>query len=606
VDQESVHLAESSSETTVASRRQVVAGILLLVGAAIWVQLNRGNRGRFIWSWQQLWVMVLAGVCLIPRVAPAIGRVLDCARKPTPGARRWVTLGLTILAGAYLAFTARHQQRDLFFKIHDEGMYLLQARMLAEGHLWIPSHPLADFFESFHILVRPVYASIYFPGTAMVYAPAMLLHAQPWIVAVLIAAAAVGMTYRVTTELTDGLLGCLAALMLVSLTRFRHLSVMVMSHPLMLLLGLLMVWAHLRWRGGRRRPGWAVVIGAIAGMAAITRPMDALCYAVPIGVAMLIDLGVRPRAVLATAACLVAGAAPFLAVQGVMNYGVTGRVLHSAAEEYDQRYWPHLMLGSSAPIDANFRPPTSLQQVQDYYDQFMLKPAREQAGQPVSRVILSQRVPMVLSQTLPSLLLLILFPVGLLSLTDRPRAAFWAVLPLFLAGYSLFIFFQRHYTVVVAPVVIVTVLLGVRVLQGAFPRAERFLTAFLTLSIVMLSLCALPEWTGLRDDEGSPSLRDVNRKLAGISDVRAIVLFRYRSGDNFRHEPVYNVERAWPDDNRIIRAHDLGPGRDREIVEYYARRQPDRVFYLYDRRDATLTRLGSAAELAAGPGPVTP
>ena len=58
------------------------------------------------------------------------------------------------------------------------------------------------------------------------------------------------------------------------------------------------------------------------------------------------------------------------------------------------------------------------------------------------------------------------------------------------------------------------------------------------------------------------------------------------------------METAWPDDATVIHAHDLGP-RNIEIYRYYAARQPERAFYLYDRGNDTITYLGTARELAA-------
>ena len=48
-----------------------------------------------------------------------------------------------------------------------------------------------------------------------------------------------------------------------------------------LLLGLVLIWAWLRFRRSRRR-AWLVVIGAVAGWTFITRPVDALCFIVPV------------------------------------------------------------------------------------------------------------------------------------------------------------------------------------------------------------------------------------------------------------------------------------------------------------------------------------
>jgi len=68
----------------------------------------------------------------------------------------------------------------------------------------MPQHELADFFDTFHILVRPVYASIYFPGTALLYVASIWLNLPPWVMPLLAAGASVALLYRVISELVDG------------------------------------------------------------------------------------------------------------------------------------------------------------------------------------------------------------------------------------------------------------------------------------------------------------------------------------------------------------------------------------------------------------------
>jgi hypothetical protein len=94
----------------------------------------------------------------------------------------------------------------------------------------------------------------------------------------------------------------------------------------------------------------------------------------------------------------------------------------------------------------------------------------------------------------------------------------------------------------------------------------------------------------------SPLLTAVDAKLAGISGP-SIVLFTYSPARDIAEEPVYNADVAWPDEARIIRAHDLG-ARNREIFRYYADRQPQRRVYRFDESDYSLQYIGTAGELA--------
>src|SRR5262249_25662628 len=109
-------------------------------------------------------------------------------------------------------------------------------------------------------------------------------------------------------------------------------------------------------------------------------------------------------------------------------------------------------------------------------------------------------------------------------------------------------------------------------------------------------------------DDGFPMYNVVFAAKEMPSHVQkpAIVLFHYAPGGKVHEEPVYNIDAAWPDDQAIIRAHDLGPLRNLELFQYYAARQPQRTVYLFDRMNATLTRLGNVVELANRPPAMMP
>ena len=166
-------------------------------------------------------VVLLAGVAAAPPIARRVVALLDHLTDPSPRGRRLTAVGIAVAAALYLMLTAHLQGRDLFPKTHDDQSYLLQMQMLARGRLWMEAHPLADFFDTFYVIARPVYASLYFPGAALLYVPTVWLGLPTWVLPACCAGAVVGLVYRIVAEAADGASGLLAALAMVSLEYFR-------------------------------------------------------------------------------------------------------------------------------------------------------------------------------------------------------------------------------------------------------------------------------------------------------------------------------------------------------------------------------------------------
>jgi len=555
-------------------------------------------------------------VSLVPFVSNGIARGLDRLRNPSPKTRGLIAVGIGVLGGFYLLGTASLQGRTLIPKMEDECSYVIGAQLLAHGRLWMHAHPLADFFEALFIIVKPVYCSIYFPGTSIFYAPMVWLHLPTYVMPLVISGAVIAMLYRVITELMDGVAGLLACFWIVALNEFRTLSVMVMSHLPMLLLGLLMVWAWLRWRE-KQRVGWALVLGIFSGWAAITRPADAVIYALPIGVAMMITLWKKPRELLLSGAALVIGAAPFLALQIIFDKGVTGKTLESPYTYSLKLDQPGTQYGFHH-YDPDLSPPTKQNGKQGYYlwckgflenHQFPRVLKRWIFGEGNNLGPHQSYFMIAVNNALPSHWLLLLLPLGLVALRDRRQLVLIATFFAFYFVYFFNPFFLEHYLMVVVPAASLLALRGAHVL--ASQRWGKFLSIPLTIAILALSLTSLWEFKRLSFGEFDLAVQDgkegmlessklsvMDEKLPdAIGKNRAVVLFGPLV-ESFFEEPVYNIDVANIDDAPIIRAHDMG-SRNVEIIRYYAERQPDRVFYICDLNVPIIDRLGTGPELLA-------
>ncbi len=582
---------------------KVGAIVLMLVGLGLWLSIGRAIKD---WNLQVPYLMVPFAMGLLIFITPAqraFAQILDRTRHPSRRTRRLIALAAILVAAAYLTFTAFRQHRYLKPIWPDEFSFVIQMRMLCHGRLWAPANELAPFFDALQLIVEPVYASMYSPGPSLLYWPGLALGWPTWVLPIIAAALCVGLLYLIISELMDGLSGLFAALMLVSIGVFRTLSVMVMAQIPALLLGLALVWTLLQWRKSRRL-GWAIAIGVLAGWAAITRPADAICYIVPVALAMLLDLKrMDSRRAVGTCFVILIAAAPFVALQLTVNKGITGRWLTTPWEHYVDQHLPGLRLGFH-PFDQTARPTSTVPQIQQIFDQQYVPMIKAHQTKPLAFVWWNWRLPRLVESALPQRMLLCIAPVGLLALGAR-RWILVLVLPVFVAFYALYAVFLDHYSILIAPALILLTLLGIEVLRRNWPTTPA-LTIAPSLALIALCLTSLPEASRRMHDQFSKprSLMALDEQLQTIEGT-ALILCRYDPANVLAEEVVYNTSTLRPEDGRIVLAHDRGELND-PIFKHYARSDPNRVVYLFDRAEMSFTRLGTAAELSAayrGSGP---
>jgi NADH:ubiquinone oxidoreductase subunit K len=215
------------------------------------------------------------------------------------------------------------------------------------------------------------------------------------------------------------------------------------------------------------------------------------------------------------------------------------------------------------------------------------------------RQLFAERLPTTLALTMPTPYLLILLPVALLGLTDRRRWVFWLMSWCFLVAAGLFYIFLDHYTIAAAPAVIFTVVLSIKVIRLALPKAG-VATVFVPAAVLLLAIESIAInrqdiYEPIPATGSSPGWvsRFNFRQIPDTVRKPALVFFRFSPKEGTWEEPVYNWDVLNPDDAPVIRAHDLGAKRDVALLQYYQRKRSELSVYVFDRAQLKLQTLGN-------------
>jgi hypothetical protein len=473
-------------------------------------------------------------------------------------------------------------------QVHDEFSYLLASDTFAHGRLANTPHPMSAYFDTFHELESPSYASMYPPGQGAMLALGQRL-GSPWIGVVLSSAAM-----------------CAAALWMLQgwlPARWALLG----SLFVLLRFGLLSYWSNSYWGGNVAAIGGALVLGALprilrrprwqdsalaaAGMLILanSRPFEGFVLCAPLVIILSVWL-VRPSSpswrltlshvVLPISMILVLGAV----FMGYYNWRVTGNPL----------LLPHSLDDQTHRSTGNFvwdkeRPPLKglNAQFEGYYNHMERTLFSETHNLPVfywrkithiGSFFLGRDL---LMTPLGDILLLPLFALPFALRDSRIRLLVLEVL-VFFAGLLTSVWFEPHYA---APIVVAFVAIFLQ----AFRHVRRWewrghpIGIGLTRSLVLCVMAVVPISTihamHYPDDSSSPFTRSrpwawerqrIISDLERTSDFH-LVIVHYSKTHDANHEWVFN--RADIDASKVVWAREI-PGLDlHPLVNYFHARK---------------------------------
>jgi len=481
---------------------------------------------------------------------------------------------LSLLLSALLSFRTRPHPR-----IHDEFSHLLLADTLAHGRLANPPHPMRRHFETMHVLQEPAYASKYPPGPGAVMAFGQVLTGRPIVGSWLAGALAVMAVTWMLLAWFPARWALVGGLLCATHTVSLYWSQTYLSGGVALAGGALVAGGLLHALGRKPCRAHGAAVGTGLVLLSASRPGEGLVFAVILAVWALIECA-RHRRWSALLRSVVLPACPVLALAAAMllyyNHRVTGSALKMPYMLHAERYScaPNYVFQKQRPI-----PGYRHEQLRKLHAVFELQEHRKHRESPRSYLRMVKCKAQWLAGEVcrpPPLVLATLIACLLALRADRRTRMALATTGAFIGLLLLAqVWINTYYVAPTGGLLVALVVSGARRLR-LWQRHRRRLGLALFQAAVLVHLIGVAQWFRAAP-ERQQSFTGWNVKRAGVLQSlreepgQDLVLVRYPERHDVHEEWVFNA--ADIDAAPVVWARDLGPGRNRELLEYFHNRK---------------------------------